>query len=278
MTGRINRSVLDPLVPIGALPDEKIDLAETSLLIAAISHPGLSLDRYRNHIKKLVDDARALEKPDASLEDRVALLKSVIIDNGGYAGDSENYNDLQNADLIRVIDRRKGLPITLSILFIHVGRALGWSVDGLNFPGHFVVRLDRSGERVIIDPFNGGSVLQAPDLRRMVKKALGPEAELSATYYNPASNRAILIRLQNNIKIRQIEGEDYAGALNTVEVMRVIDPDEFRLKLDAGVLYARTGEPQAAIEALEAYIAIAPSAEDRFEAAALLQHIRQTLN
>src|SRR5690606_10569173 len=119
-------------------------------------------------------------------------------------------------DLVRVIDRRKGLPIAISILYIHAGRAQGWNVVGLSFPGHVVIRLEEEGHRLIADPFNGGKVLQAPDLRSLVKNALGDKAELSADYYNPATNREMLIRLQNNIKLRQVESEDYEEALKTV--------------------------------------------------------------
>ena len=106
----------------------------------------------------------------------------------------------------------------------------------------------------------------------------GPNAELSATYYEPANNRTILVRLQNNIKLRRIEAEDYEGALRIVQAMRAIDPAEYRLLLDAGVLYARTNRLQNAIETLEDYIAKAPGDRDRHEAALLLQNLRDSLN
>jgi len=120
--------------------------------------------------------------------------------------------------------------------------------------------------------------MEAPDIRTLIKKILGPKAELSSDYYEPTTNRDILIRLQNNIKLRLIEREDYKAALHVIENMQIVAPDEFRLELDAGVLYAKTEQPQAAIKHLQRYIDQAPHDRDRHEAAMLLQQIRDTLN
>jgi regulator of sirC expression with transglutaminase-like and TPR domain len=268
---------------LGHTPDEQIDLAAAALAIAAINHPGISLERFHHHLNVLVSEVGARHaallkggaKDDAGA--RLAALKHTLSDGHGYAGDVEGYNDLQNASLIRVIDRAQGLPITLSILYIHAARGQGWSVSGLNLPGHFVCRLEKDGERLIFDPFNACALLGAAELRQLVKKALGPNAELSTQYYEAATNREILIRLQNNIKYRQIEVEDYAGALVTVELMRKIDPAEYRLLLDAGVLYARLDQPVTAIEMLSEYIKSAPNHRDRQEAELLLLQLKDTL-
>ncbi|MDB5490582.1 MAG: Protein sirB1 [Micavibrio sp.] len=276
--------LMSQLRAIGTQADASIDLGRTALYLAAVEQPGLSLDRYENHIKALSNEVgeRYTMLLDAGAEDnagtRLAAIKHILVDKYDYNGDTETYDDLQNASLTRVIDRRKGMPISLAILCIQIGRNLGWTIYGLNLPGHFVCRLDMGAARLIFDPFDKCSLLQAPDLRRLVKRSLGEKAELSTTYYEPADNRTILIRLQNNIKLRRIEAEDYEGALRIVEGMRAIDPDEYRLLLDAGVLYARTNKLQSAIETLEAYIAKAPGDRDRAEAAVLLRQIRETLN
>lgn len=276
--------LLTKLQAIGSQQDETIDLGQAALFLAALEQPGLSLNRYETHMQRLADDVRerhsALLHAGAkdNVETRLAAIKHILVDKYDYTGDNDTYDDLQNASLIRVIDRRRGMPIALGILCIQIGRALGWPVHGLNLPGHFVCRLDHDSGRVIFDPFNKCAILLAPDLRQLVKKSLGPQAELSATYYEPAPNRTILIRLQNNIKLRRIEAEDYEGALRVVEAMRAIDPVEYRLLLDAGVLYARTNRLQNAIEVLEAYVAKAPGDRDRHEAALLLQQLRETLN
>ncbi len=277
----------DPLSYIKAIgqgADSSIDLAGAALAFGLLGHPGLHPERYTNHLNKLVREtaARHASLLAAGAEDdlpaRLAALKHVLAEANGYQGDRVDYNNIQNADLIRVIDRRKGMPISLGILYIHAARGQGWAVDGLNIPGHFAFRMEKEGRVEIVDPFNACSLLKAPDLRALIKGALGPRAELSADYYRPMTNREMLIRLQNNIKLRQVEAEDYAGALATVEAMRLIDPAEFRLLLDAGVLYARTGQPAAAAAALEGYIENAPDPRDRHDAALLLRQIQDSLN
>jgi len=276
--------LMETLQDIGTQQDDSINLARTALYIAALDQPGLSLERYEIHIRRLADEVR--DRHDAlvhagakdAVETRLAALKHIVADKYDYTGDNDTYDDLQNASLIRVIDRRRGMPIALGILYIQIGRNLGWPLHGLNIPGHFVCRIDQDGQRLIFDPFNKCTILQAPDLRQLVKKTLGPNAELSVNYYEPADNRTILVRLQNNIKLRRIEAEDYEGALRIVEAMRAIDPAEYRLLLDAGVLYARTNRLQSAIETLEDYINKAPGDRDRREAALLLQQLRETLN
>jgi regulator of sirC expression with transglutaminase-like and TPR domain len=277
----------DPLAYIKGLvdiPDGDVDLAMAALALSTLDHEGVSVGRYVHHLERLSQDVQAAYQKamqDGAQDNahlRLKVLTGVLGDDYGYCGDVSYYDDLQNASLVRVIDRAKGLPITLSILYIHAARAQGWDIAGLNLPGHFVCRLEMDGERLIFDPFHGGEVLDAPDLRSLVKKVLGPSAELSSAYYEDTSNREILVRLQNNIKNRKIDVEDYAGALVHVQRMLMIDPDEYRLHLDAGVLYAKVDQTRAAIDALVAYIERAPYDGDRREAELLLQELAQRLN
>lgn len=269
---------------IGEADDENIDLAQGAISLAALACPGIKTERYYHHLNKIAQQVterhKALLKEGAADDaaTRLAALKHIIVDQHGYEGDSESYDDLQNVNLIRVIDRRKGMPIALSILYIYAAQAQGWDVMALNFPAHVVCRLDKDGERLLFDPFNKCKILQAADLRQLLKTLVSPSAELSADYYEPSTKRDLLIRLQNNIKLRQIEAEDYSGAVETVEVMRRIDPKEYRLLLDAGVLYARTQQPIAAIDSLEKYVDRVPTREERHEALILLRQIRESLN
>lgn len=269
---------------VGSLNDDEIDLAPTAICLAARNYEERNLQRYFHHLKVLAEEVRdnhtaMLEAgADDNAETQIAALKNIITDKHGYMGDSEDYDNLQNADLIAVIDRRKGLPISLCILYIHAAMAQGWDIDGLNLPGHFVVRIEKDGRRVIFDPFYGGGILEAPQLREIVKRALGPSAELSAHYFNGALNREVLVRLQNNIKLRQIDAGDYDEALKTIEFTRLVAPMEFRLLLDAGVLYSKTGQPKAAINALESYIDQVDDPQNRYDAELLLNELRNSLN
>jgi regulator of sirC expression with transglutaminase-like and TPR domain len=264
--------------------DSELNLLTLALAFAVPAHEGISIDKYFSHGAKIATEVgeRYIALMNAGADDdagtQLAALKHILHDREGYTGDSETYDDLQNADMMRVIDRRKGLPISLCILYISAGRANGWQVDGLNFPGHFLARIEHKGQRLIFDPFNGCEVMEAPGLRRLLKKVRGGNAELSADYYRPCSNRDTLIRLENNVKLRLIDAEDYKGALEVIDLMRAFDPGEYRLLLDAGVLYVRTGQARAAADVLEKYIALTPNTQDRQEAEAILRSLRDAVH
>lgn len=271
------------LAQMGVFADNDIPLAQTALLLAELAHIGRGLESYINHIRKMTDEvsgrhAELLVAGAAdNCETRIAATKHILCDKYGYEGDSQTYNDLRNADLIEVIDRRKGLPISLAILALEVGRAQGWDLKGLNFPGHFLIRYEMGGQRVMCDPFEKFNILQAADLRGLIKRALGDKAELSSSFYQEASNREILLRLQNNIKYRQIETEHYEDALETVSTMRLFAPDEYRLLLDDGVLKARLNKTDEAIQSIRDYLEVVTDPRDKYDAQVLLRTLENRL-
>ena len=215
---------------------------------------------------------------DGSLIAELLCKKNISVYGLIRKSSNRNYDNLQNANLIHVIDRRMGMPIALSLLYIYVGEQQGWRLNALNFPAHVVCSIEKDGKKLLFDPFNQCKLLNAADLRMYLKTLVNPNAELSSDYYQEASKQDILIRLQNNIKLRQIEAEDYEGAIQTVETMRKINPQEYRLLFDAGILYARLDKPLAAMRAFENYIELATDPKDREEARILLNQIRSLLN
>lgn len=208
----------------------------------------------------------------------MAMLNAVLVDRYGYRGDSESYDNLMNANLMRVIDRRRGLPVALGILYLHAARAQGWEIYGLNFPGHFLLRLDLGGQRAIIDPFNGGAERDAATLRSMLKAMAGSAAELKPEHTAPVSNRDILLRLQNNIKLRLIQEERSGDALEVVETMLMIAPDRAELWREAGILHSHFDNMRAAIMAFEHYLELSGPEPGRQEIAELLAQLRTQLN
>lgn len=269
----------DYLRHIGRTEDRDIDIGEAALALGLIFLPGLNLDRYRQHLRKISEHLSEeffarLKKEEDTLALRVEMLRKIIHESHGYQGDEKNYDDIQNANFIRVIERRKGLPIALGILYIILARRMGWTCHGLNFPGHFLIRLDMGSERVILDPFKEGREMNAAELRQLLKSIAGKKAELSHNFYDCVNNREILLRLENNLKKRLIDGEDYGHAIIVAEAIEAFSPLEYRTYLDKGVLYAKLGQNQQAIIALEAYIEKAPSAKERHDAKILLQQIK----
>lgn len=263
----------------GTLADEEIDLGAAALALGLLFLPGVRPERYRHHLRKLGDllaedhALRIKQGEEDSLALRIACLRRVLHEQQGYAGDTERYDDLQNANLIRVIERRKGLPVAIGILYIAAARQCGWPIEGLNFPGHFLVRLEMGGERLIVDPFRGGAEMDAASLRGLLKSIAGARAELSHQFYLPVTNRDILLRLENNLKKRLIEQEEYAQAVIVLEAMEALAPDEYRTLFDKGVLYAKLGQKRQAATAMESYIQRAPDARDRQQAQGILQQI-----
>lgn len=270
---------------IGGQADEEIDLAEAALFLAALDRPRVSLERYRHHLDVLArDTAEAFDQelnntasPD-SLAARIAAINATIFTRHAYKGDSLNYDDLQNANLMRVIDRQKGLPIALGILYLHCARAQGWKIEGLNFPGHFLLRMEEGENRRIIDPFYGGVQRDTAELRSMLKAVGGPDAELHPHHYRVAANRMILRRLQDNIKVRLLRQHQVKDALEVVETMLMFAPAEAGLWREAGILHADQDNLRAAILALEQCLSLSDSANARHEAATLLQRLKSNLN
>lgn len=264
-----------------AAPDSEVDLAEAALALASFDRPEMAPDRYREHLALLARDVadRYAEAGTAdTLEGRCASINEILYVQEAYRGDDATYDDIQNANLMRVIDRRRGLPVALGILYLHAGRAQGWQVDGIAFPGHFLIRLDREGERAIVDPFNRGRTCDAAELRRLIKAAAGNEAELTPEFFEPVGNIDILLRLQNNLKIRHIRMGELAKAADAVDRMLLLAPARGELWRDAAMIHVRLDNLTRAIAALERHIALEPRDSLRHQSARLLQELHAKLN
>ncbi|MAJ93410.1 MAG: hypothetical protein CBC23_003525 [Rhodospirillaceae bacterium TMED63] len=265
----------DILRDIGARDDAAIDLAEGALALAALDRPGIAPDRYQDHIEKLADDVGdAL----AAGKDLPEALTAVVLQAHGYSGDTLTYDDIQNANLMRVIDRKKGLPVALGILFLQAARAHGYAADGLNFPGHFMIRIVDGCDRIIVDPFNDGIERSAADLRELLKVTAGLDAELTPEHYQAVGNRDILIRLQNNIKARHERAGRPEDALRVIDGMLLFAPQSLFLWREAGIVHARLGNLGAAIEAFETIVDHADTDAARHDAASIVQKLRARLN
>jgi len=272
----------DYLRHVGTLADRSIDLVEAALAFAAIDDPQSSPEYYRDHLETVARDVSKetmrLSSASDTLEARIGILNDVIYKRHGYRGDSQNYDDLQNANLMRVIDRRRGLPVALGIIYIHAARAQRWDIAGINFPAHFMVCLAHLGRRAIVDPFNDGTIREMAELREMIKTSHGDNATLRPEHCAAVGNRDVLLRLQNNLKLRLCQSNEIARAIDVVENMMLIAPDELGLWHDLGVLRGKIGNLRAAIEALETFIARAQPNAPRRQAETLLRQIRVRLN
>ncbi|MGF1624619.1 MAG: SirB1 family protein [Alphaproteobacteria bacterium] len=276
MDDPVDPAVRSFLRDLGPRPDAEIDLVETALQLGLLRTPHVPLGPCRAMLAEIASAVAA--HGATSLADRVMALRGVIGGEYGFSGDRETYDDLDNASLIRVLDRRKGLPITLSILYLHTARAQDWAAHGLAFPGHFLVAIDGPGERLVMDPFEDGAIRETPDLRALVKRMQGPAAELEPGHYACASNRAILTRLQNNIRARLVRLGMFREALLSAEAVTWFSPHDAGAWRDMGMLHAEMGNLRAAVLTLEESLTCDDRPSRRHVTAALIQKLRTRLN
>ena len=270
--------VKEALRRVGREDDSRIDLAEAALMLAAFDCPGAPVDTYRDHIGRLaVETAEAVSGAN-SLEEKVDGVNAVLFERHGYQGDSKTYDDMQNANLMRVIDRRKGLPVALGILYIHVARAQGWQCNGTNFPAHFLVRLETDEAVTMVDPFYGGQVLDRDALERRLESSIGEGAELEPEHCAVVGDRAVLIRLQNNIKLRAIQDGDLERVAEILHTMVLIAPDQAAIRCEVAALHARQGEVKTAIRLLEDFVVETTDRRAGDSAAAYLARLRSRLH
>jgi regulator of sirC expression with transglutaminase-like and TPR domain len=239
--------IMARLGALGTLDDGALDLAETALLLAALDHPDIALDRYRKHLENLGREVVA-EAKGGGLADRVKGLTAVMAGRYEYQGDRKTYDDPDNANLIRVIDRKMGLPVALGILYIHAARAAGCKADGLNVPAHFLIRIGDGGEHLALDPFNGGRVVGPAEIGKLlgIPGGDGP----SPRDFGAMANREILLRLQNNIKARALQAKDLQRAVAVLRSMIAFSPASVGLWWEAATHLMTLGQPTAATELL----------------------------
>jgi regulator of sirC expression with transglutaminase-like and TPR domain len=262
---------------LGSQTGPVLPLVEGAIAFAELERPGIDSASQREHLKELVSAVRQAAGGKAGLDEQVEALGAVIGGVYGYRGDTESYDDIANADILRVIDRRRGLPVTLGILYIHVARAQGWDAAGLNFPGHFLIGLGEDDRYAIVDPFAGGIACDAERLGELLR-GLDETATLQPHFRRRVPDREVLLRLQNNIKSRLVQAGEAERAVAVIERMLLLAPDHAGLWYEAGLLNAHLDRFGAAATALQAAIRHAPSSPEREQAALLLQHVRGKLN
>jgi len=249
-----------------------LPIADAALALASFDRPRVGLARYSRHLRALAQDVARRAGAAAGLEAQANALNEIILLKHGYSGDELTYDDLQNANLMRVIDRRRGLPVALGILYLHAARAAGMEAAGLNTQSHFVLCLALGGEDMIIDPFNGGAAVNQAHVPVELRADDAGLAEL-------VSDTDVLLRLQNNLKLRALNAGDHARGLELSRRMVLIAPRRSDLWFDLARLNEALGVLGAARRAYETCLALAPPGETLHnEAAISLSQLKRRLN
>jgi regulator of sirC expression with transglutaminase-like and TPR domain len=260
----------DPFAELLARDEAEIDLARACLLIAADAYPGLDVDGYLGEIERLAARLRARLPPGGGAEERVLALNQFLFDDLGYSGNAGNYYDPRNSFLNEVLERRTGIPITLSVLYLEIGRRIGLELEGVSFPGHFLVRLRLRGAMLVLDPFSGGEALSEADLRERLQRVI-PEGAAGGVPVNalpldpflePAGKRQILARLLRNLKGIYRDADKPQRLLEVLNRMLAVAPEAHGELRERGLLYQRMECYRAALKDLQDYSALEPEAPD----------------
>lgn len=238
------------------------DLLEAALLVAAEEYAGLDIAKEARRIDILGGEAAArlsgLTNPFA----RVDALRAFLFDDLGFRGNSENYDDPKNSFMNEVLERRVGIPLTLSLLYMEVGLRAGLEVRGIALPGHFIVRVDEQERRILVDPFHAGEIITEEDCRDLVVRTTGRGSLYRREILAGANHRQMLGRLLLNLKRIHLSQGDYPRALAAVERLLIVSPHDAREVRDRGLLLAHMGCAGAAIADLEDYLSRMPEAPD----------------
>lgn len=259
------------IVPFLAILDDLADQVRSELAGLTLQ-PDLAVDGGNQPLP--VDDKEA----EPTIDQVVRALQTVIAERNGFQGDAENYDDLANADLMQVIERKRGLPVALGMLYIHAARRCGIAVTGIDFPGHFLLRVQANGKRKMIDPFHGAISLGPAELRELLKSFSGLDAELAPEHYKPSSDIDILLRLQNNIKVRALRAGELELATRVIEHSLLIDPEHEGLWHQLGALYARLDQDHMALGAFEQFVKRCDDPLHRARIEAVIEELRDRLS
>jgi regulator of sirC expression with transglutaminase-like and TPR domain len=243
------------LAEIAALPEDAIDVTEAALWIAAAEAPETDVEAARAALEALARSARERVPADGSPPERVAALVRHLFEEQGFRGNERDYHDPRNSFLGEVLERRTGLPITLSIVTVEVGRRIGLDLVGVGFPGHFLVK--HRDPEVLLDPFHGRIVSRAECEAKLVEM-LGDEAVLDETHLDEARPREILVRMLRNLKHLFVNRGDFARALATVSRILLFVPDDASEIRDRGILHLRLECFGAALRDLERSLELEP--------------------
>lgn len=244
-----------------ALPDERINLAEAALLIAAEEYPRLDVAAYLEKLDRIADIARDRITLAVGASDYISAVNVTLFEDYGFQGNRDNYYDPRNSFLNEVIDRRVGIPITLSVLYIEVARRIGFTVEGIGLPGHFIVGHRAAEETLYVDPFNSGRVLGEMGCAELVAEMSGGRRLLKPEHLLPVTKKQILTRMLSNL-LSIYARNDHRRALGIIERILLLQPNSAAHVRDHGLLLALVGQPARAIAALERYLKMEPVAAD----------------
>lgn len=220
-------------------PDSRIDLGRAALWLAAEEYPDLDPEVYLGRLESLAERVRQARGGRPGTMAALNALRGVLAHEEAFRGNTEEYYDPRNSFLNEVLDRKVGIPISLSVVYLGVARRADIPLEGVNMPGHFLVRLLDPGGPLLVDPFQGGTVLTAEQCARRLRATMGDDFRLTDEHLAAVGPRQILVRMLTNLRMIWLEREDYARALAAVDRIALILGDTPRVRRDRGLLCSK---------------------------------------
>jgi regulator of sirC expression with transglutaminase-like and TPR domain len=238
-------------------------LAEAALLVACEEYPELPVSRYLARIDELAESARGPVDRASTLRSRVLALNAYLFEEQGFHGNHDDYYDPRNSFLNDVLDRRLGIPVTLSALYIEVGRRCGLEVEGVSLPGHFIVRVrpasrGPAAEEQLVDPFHAGALLSHEECQARLDRIFSGRMRLDPAMLAPCDGRSLLARMLRNLKVIYIKAQDYPRALNALDLLVELEPASAEERRERGLVYAAMDCYGLAASDLEKSLELAP--------------------
>ena len=241
-------------------PDDDIQLDRAALYLAGEEYPEIDVPSHLAELDAFAAQVSLRIGLGAAPADLGRAIAGYLFEEAGFHGNSGEYYDPDNSFLNRVLETRTGIPITLSLVFLEVGRRLGLRCSGVGLPGHFIVSLDDSGE--YLDPFNAGVILSTGDCRNLVQNMSGGQLEWTDEFLEPCTKHDILFRMLNNLKSVYMQNKHYAKAVGVIQRMAIISPGLPSLYQEQAWCHAQQLEYRLAIETLETYLKIPDGPDD----------------
>jgi regulator of sirC expression with transglutaminase-like and TPR domain len=256
-------------------PEDKIELGRAALAIAVCEYPQLDFAHYLSRIDQLAVTAAARLSGHPNAYRAIAALNSVLFEEHGFRGNRENYFDPRNSFLNEVLERKTGIPITLSVLYMEVAQRIGLSLEGVGFPGHFLVRYLGDDEEVVLDPFNRGEIRSRESLEEMLDKVYGREMPLDPSFLRPITNKQILRRMLNNLRMIYLRENAFLKVLPVMEQLVILDPASAEDIRERGAIYFKLECFKQALEDFQTYLRLAPFANDASEVRQEVESLRK---
>lgn len=258
-----------------AREEAELELDRAALLIAAEEYPHLETDKYLHQLDTFAALVRKENDFLAAPLSRVIKLGQVLSAELGFYGNAGNYYDARNSFLNEVIDRRTGIPITLSVVYLEVARRIGLKLHGVGMPGHFLVKYSDEIQEILIDPFRGGRILTEDQCREMIAEMYDGRMQFQSAFLRATSKKQILARMLQNLKAIYTHAQDHHKTLGVIERLLLINPESETEIRDRGMSYAAMGRLSQARTDLEDYLRRAPTAEDTDEVKKRLAQLLQ---